>query len=101
MRNVLFLAMAVFVLTIPIFLWSAEDGAVLYESNCAMCHGAKGEGNPDSDIPKVVGTSMTIENLTAYITKGEKDKTMHAGPIDGVSEAQAKAIATYVKSLKD
>ena len=100
MKGVCILIMTAVVLMIPIFLWSEEDGAALYEANCAMCHGDNGEGNPDAEMPKIAGTSMTIEQLATYITKGDKDKTIHADPVAGVNEEQAKAIAAHVKSLK-
>ncbi len=101
MKSICILVTTALLLAIPIFAVSTEGGPALYESNCAMCHGSKGEGNPDADMPKVRGTSMTVEQLTAYITKGDENKTIHALPVDGVDESQAKAIAAYVKNLKD
>jgi cytochrome c553 len=84
----------------PILLWAAEDGAALFESRCAMCHGAKGEGNPTAQMPAVNATTMTVEDLIAYMTKGDKTKTIHADPISDLNAEQAKAIAEHVKSLK-
>ncbi len=84
----------------PILLWAAEDGAALYESKCSMCHGAKGEGNKDANMPAVKGTSMTVEQLVTYLTKGDKTKTIHADPISDLNEAQAKAIAEHIKNMK-
>ena len=101
MKTVCILVVAALVLTIPILLGAAEEGPALYEANCSVCHGAKGEGNADTEMPKIIGTSMTLEQITAYITKGDETKMMHASPIGGVTEAQAKLIAAHVKSLKD
>jgi cytochrome c553 len=101
MKGVCILIITAFVLTISIFFMAAEDGAALYEANCAMCHGTKGEGMPDAEMPKISGTSMTVEQLTAYITKGDEEKTIHANPVDGIDETQAQAIAAHVKSLKN
>ncbi len=101
MKSICILVTTALLLAIPMFAVPTEGGPALYESNCAMCHGSKGEGNPDADMPKVRGTSMTVEQLTAYITKGDENKTIHALPIDGVDESQAKDIAAYVKNLKD
>ncbi len=83
----------------PILLWSAENGAALYESTCSMCHGAKGEGNPDA-VPALKTTKLTAEQIITFLIKGEKDKTIHAGPFGELKEAQAKAIADYVKKMK-
>ena len=101
MKSICILVTTVLLLAIPIFLWSAEDGPALYASNCAMCHGDKGEGDPVAEMPKISGTSMTVDELTTYLTKGAKDKTIHAGPVEGIDETQAKAIAAHVKSLKN
>lgn len=101
MKAVCILVVSALVLTIPIFLWSAEEGPALYETNCSVCHGVKGEGNADTEMPKIIGTPMTLEELTAYITKGDEQKMIHASPIEGLNEDQAKLIAAHVKSLKD
>ena len=84
----------------PILLWAAENGATLYDDKCSMCHGPKGEGNPEAKMPAVKGTSMTVEKLITYLTKGDKEKTIHADPVGDLNEEQAKAVAEFVKTLK-
>jgi cytochrome c553 len=93
------IAVALLALT-PILLWSAEDGAALYESKCSMCHGAKGEGNSEAKMPAVKGTTMTAEQLVTYLTKGNPEKTIHADPIADLTADQAKAIAEHIKQMK-
>ena len=95
-------AIAVLLVVVPLSLWSQNgpDGAQLYKSKCAACHGDKGEGNPDIEMPAVKGTSMTAEKLLTYLTKGESGKTIHGTPIVNIKDDEAKAIAKYVKSLK-
>jgi cytochrome c6 len=93
------IVVAVVLLAIPIMLWAAEDGAALYAEKCAMCHGEKGQGSPENSMPAVKGISMTAEKLVVYLTKGDSTKTMHANPMAD-NEAQAKAIAAFVKSMK-
>lgn len=83
----------------PLLLLAAENGAALYEEKCSMCHGSKGEVSSDA-MPAVKDTSMTVEKLMTYLTKGDKQKTMHAGPVGDLNEAQAKAVAEFVKGLK-
>jgi cytochrome c553 len=100
MKGVCILIVVALLVTAPILLWSAEDGAALYDSKCSMCHGPKGEGNPQAKLPAVKGTSMTVEKIITYLTKGDKDKTIHADPISDLTEAQATAIAEHIKSLK-
>jgi mono/diheme cytochrome c family protein len=80
--------------------WAA-DGAALYKSKCAGCHGANGEGKPAIKAPAVKGTSLDSDALVAHITKGEStSKAPHNKGISGLTDDQAKAIAEYIKTLK-
>jgi mono/diheme cytochrome c family protein len=81
-------------------LWAA-DGAALYKSKCAGCHGANGEGKPAIKAPAVKGTNLDSDALVAHITKGEAtSKAPHNKGIAGLTDDQAKAIAEYIKTLK-
>ena len=71
----------------------AEDGAALYKTKCAACHGAAGEGKMG---PTLKGTKANVADV---ITKGGL-KGPHAKAIAGVTDDQAKAIATFVGGLK-
>lgn len=95
----IFLTVALLVAA-PIMLWAAEDGAGLFTEKCSMCHGSKGEGNKAAGMPAVKGTAMTAEKLITYLTKGDKDKTIHAEPVGDLNAEQAKAVAEFVKSMK-
>lgn len=99
MKSVCVLMAVALLAALPILLWAAEDGAALYQEKCSMCHGSKGEVSSDA-MPAVKDTSMTVEQLITYLTKGDKNKTMHAQPVGDLNEAQAKAVAEFVKSLK-
>jgi len=80
--------------------WAA-DGAALYKSKCAGCHGANGEGKPAIKAPAVKGTSLDADAIAAHITKGEAtSKAPHNKGIAGLTDDQAKAIAEYIKTLK-
>jgi cytochrome c len=35
----------------------AQDGATLFKTKCAMCHGDQGQGKPAMNAPKLVGTT--------------------------------------------
>ena len=100
MKSICILIAVALLAATPILLWAAEDGAKLYDDKCSMCHGPKGEGNPEAKLPAVKGTSMTVEKLITYLTKGDKTKTIHSEPVGDLNEAQAKAIAEFVKTLK-
>jgi mono/diheme cytochrome c family protein len=76
----------------------AQDGATLYKSKCAMCHGAAGEGKVGPSLQK---TSMSEAQINDLILNGAAGKKApHSKAINGVPADQSKALATYVASLK-
>lgn len=76
----------------------AQDGAAIYKTKCAACHGADGQGKIG---PALKGTSMSDAQIAEFLTKGnDAKKAPHKKGISGLSDADAKAVATYVKSLK-
>jgi mono/diheme cytochrome c family protein len=80
--------------------WAADDGAALYKTKCAACHGAKGEGKPGMKAPALKGTKMEVNQIVEHLTKGESgSKAPHNKGIAGLNEGQATAIAEYVKTL--
>jgi mono/diheme cytochrome c family protein len=84
----------------PAVCWAADDGAALYKSKCAGCHGANGEGKPAVKAPALKGTTFDADKIVQHITKGEPDsKPPHKKGIAGLTDAQAKAIADFVKAL--
>jgi mono/diheme cytochrome c family protein len=93
---------AIVLTTIPLSLWSqgTPDGADIYKTRCAACHGSNGEGLPGAKIPAVKSTLLTPAKIVALITTGEGGKTVHATPIVNINKEQAKAIADHVKSFK-
>jgi mono/diheme cytochrome c family protein len=76
----------------------AQDGAATYKSKCAGCHGADGQGKVG---PALKGTSLTDDQIADLLTKGnDAKKAPHKKAISSLSADDAKAIATYVKTLK-
>jgi mono/diheme cytochrome c family protein len=75
----------------------AKDGASIYKSKCAGCHGAQGEGK---SAPKLAGTSLSEDDIVSVLTKGGQAKAPHVKPFKGANEQNAKSVAAYVKSLK-
>lgn len=81
--------------------WAADDGAALYKTKCAGCHGTKGEGKPAIKAPALKGTNLEINQIVEHLTKGESgSKPPHNKGIAGLSDEQAKAIAEFLKTLK-
>jgi len=78
----------------------ADDGAALYKSKCAACHGAGGEGKPAMKAPALKGTALSSGDIAKQITNGKADaKAPHNKAIAGLNESQAKAIGDFVKTL--
>jgi mono/diheme cytochrome c family protein len=81
--------------------WAADDGAALYKTKCAGCHGADGAGKPAMKAPALKGTSLEASQIAEHLTKGEStSKPPHNKGMAGLTDAQAKAIAEFVKTLK-
>jgi cytochrome c len=100
MKCKLGLASAALLLMATAVSWAA-DGAALYKTKCAGCHGASGEGKPPMKAPALKGTKLEVNQLTEHLTKGQSaSRAPHKKGISGLDEAQAKSIAEYVKSLK-
>ncbi len=83
----------------------AADGAAVFTSKCASCHGADGKG------ATAMGKKLKCKDLTvtkpteAQVVKAVKEGVkegdkVHMKPIAGVSDDDAKAIAAYIKGLK-
>jgi len=73
----------------------AQDGAALFKTKCAMCHGDQGQGKPPM-APKIAG-SAKVETV---LTKGGEAKAPHIKPMSTVTPDQVTAIAAFVKGLK-
>jgi mono/diheme cytochrome c family protein len=74
------------------------DGAATFKAKCSGCHGLNGEGKIG---PKLQGTSVTADQITDMLTKGnDARKPPHKKPLSGLSADDAKAVADFVKTLK-
>jgi cytochrome c553 len=54
---IVMIALALF-LVLPNLSWAADDGATIYKTKCAMCHGADFTGKPAAEIPSLVGARL-------------------------------------------
>ena len=90
------LALAILLLLALGTAWG-KDGPAIYKSKCAGCHGAQGEGKMG---PKLVGTSLSEDDIVNVLTKGGQPKAPHTAAFKGVDAANAKKVAAYVKTLK-
>jgi mono/diheme cytochrome c family protein len=76
----------------------AQDGAALYKTKCAMCHGAMGEGKIGPSLQK---TSLTQQQIADLLTNGAAGKKApHSKGLASLTADQVTAVSTYVVSLK-
>jgi hypothetical protein len=64
-----------------------EEAKATFEAKCKMCHGANLE-------KKAIDTAKSDADLVKFLTSDTKHKAKVA------DEAQAKALVTYIKSIK-
>ncbi len=70
------IALALF-LVLPSLSWATDDGASVYKTKCAMCHGVDLAGKPAAKIPSLVSDESkkaSDADLTDMIANGGKDK---------------------------
>ena len=88
----------------------AADGKALYEQDCAKCHGADGKGNTrmgkkleakDYTDPKVQ-SELKDEDAIKAVKEGLKNKEGKTlmRPVEGMSDADAKAVIAYMRTFK-
>jgi mono/diheme cytochrome c family protein len=83
---------------------AAEDGAALFKTKCAVCHGANAEGKPALKAPSLVSEDAKKKSdaeLTDMIANGGKEKkATHIFSKKGVSQDQIKALVSYIRELQ-
>jgi mono/diheme cytochrome c family protein len=95
---VMTIAVALFIL-IPNLSWAADDGATIFKSKCAACHGADAAGKPAAKIPSLV--SDDVKKLSDDdLAKAIAEKPKHPGNIKSLAPDQVKAVVTYVRTLQ-
>jgi len=81
----------------------AEDGAAIYKTKCAMCHGPT--GTPSAGMAKAMGIKPVSDPAMKALTDAQIEAAVKGGkgkmkPIAGLTDAQVKAVAAYFKTLK-
>jgi len=92
------IAVTLFIL-IPNLSWAAEDGAALYKTKCAACHGADAAGKPAAKIPSLIGDEAKKAS-DADLEKAVIEKPKHAGVAKSLTPDQVKAMVAYIRTLQ-
>jgi len=100
---IMMIALALF-LILPNLSWAADDGATIYKTKCAACHGVDLAGKPAAKIPSLVSDEakkVSDADLTDMIANGGKDKkAMHAFANKGVTPDQIKMVVSYLRDTQ-
>ena len=100
---IVMIALALF-LILPNLSWAADDGAAIYKTKCAACHGADLAGKPAAKIPSLVSDDVkkaSDADLTDAIANGGKEKkATHAFANKGVTPDQVKAVVSYLRGVQ-
>ena len=100
---IVMIALALF-LVLPNLSWAADDGATIYKTKCAACHGADLGGKPAAKIPSLISDDAkkaSDADLTDMIANGGKDKkAMHTFANKGVTPDQVKMVISYVRDAQ-
>lgn len=75
---------------------AAEDGAALFKTKCAACHGADGAKNAKAVLGSADVQKLTDAELVTFIQTNAK----HNFAKKNLTEDQAKAIVSFLRTLK-
>ena len=97
------IALALF-LILPNLSWAADDGATIYKTKCAACHGTDLGGKPAAKIPSLVSNGAkkaSDADLTEMIANGGKDKkASHEFANKGVTLDQIRMVVSYIREAQ-
>ena len=81
----------------------AADGAAIFKSQCAKCHGESGQSDTAigkaMKVPALAGDANVQKMSDADVAARIKGNAKHPATIKGLSEDDVNAVAAYVKQL--
>ncbi len=89
------LVAAALLVSVPARTAVDDDAAALYNGKCKMCHGATAEKKIDKTKADDALVQVILDGKAA-----EKQPNMPAYKEKGLTADQAKALVTYIKTLK-
>jgi mono/diheme cytochrome c family protein len=95
---ILTIAVALFIL-IPSLSWAGDDGATLFKTKCAACHGVDAAGKPAAKIPSLIGDDAKKAS-DADLEKAITEKPKHAGISKTLTPDQVKMLVSYIRSVQ-
>jgi cytochrome c553 len=90
------LALSIAVMTVAALSARAEDAKVIYEKNCAKCHGTDGKGQTK------MGQKLTIKDYTdPKVQEALKDDAAFKSIKEGLKAADGKTLMRPAEGLSD
>ena len=78
---------------------AGPDGALVFKQKCVACHGTTATGPRDLTAPTV--QKLTDDQLFDFIANGgPAKKPAHSFKAKGLTDADVKAVITYIRTLK-
>ncbi|HEU4520910.1 MAG TPA: cytochrome c [Thermoanaerobaculia bacterium] len=102
MRKTIIVSLAALIVlaALPALAGGAPDGASIFKSKCAMCHGADG---------KKVNKAMNVQDLTSPAVQKKSDEELQKITADGkgkmpayktkLSAEEIKAVVAHIRAL--
>ena len=91
------------IVAFPVFA-ADPDGAAIYKSKCAMCHGPDGAGQTAmgknlklKDLRSAEVQKMTDAEITKIVTDGKGKMPAYKGKL---SDPEIKALVAFIRTLK-
>jgi cytochrome c551 len=105
MKNGMKLVLCVFAFAMIFSTWSlADEGADIFKSKCAACHGADGKGNTGMgkslklrDLSSADVQKQSDADLETIITKGKGKMPAYEGKL---TKEQIDNVVKYLRTLK-
>jgi mono/diheme cytochrome c family protein len=92
------IAVGLFIL-IPNLSWAIDDGATIYKTKCAVCHGADATGKSAAKVPSLVSDEVK-KTSDDDLAKAVTEKSKHPGMVKNLAPDQVKMVVQYVRSLQ-
>ena len=102
MKKLIVISMLLAIAAAPALL--AEDGAAIYKTKCASCHGPDGAGQTTmgkkfglKDLGSADVQKLKDEELTKIVADGKGKMPAYKGKL---TDAQIQALVTFMRTLK-
>src|SRR5215469_5959654 len=90
-------SLAIWILLAPGALWAAESGEKLFQTHCAPCHGAKGEGGRGANLAvRKLPRAPDDAALASLIANGIPGTQM---PSTRMTAEESAQLVRFVRSL--